>query len=43
MNLLRLFACGISGHGLKTRILRISQTIDLMHHIALQPQPERFA
>ena len=43
MNLLRLFACGIRGHGLKTRILRISQTIDLMHHIAFQPQPERFA
>ena len=43
MNLLPLFTCSRSGHGLKNCILRISQTIALMHHITVQPQPERFA
>jgi hypothetical protein len=42
MILLRLFACGDCGIGLKNRIERISPTPVLMH-ITNQPQPERVA
>jgi hypothetical protein len=43
MILLRLFACGGPAHGLKSGIIRISQTTVLMHIINNQPQPERVA